>query len=153
MCGIARLSQSLTEVKDECHRVAHHGVWTADSGRREAHMSDRTSTTLEPATPSRLADLADIAEHAVVSRTLATTSGGTVTLFAFDTGQKLSEHSAPFDAFVQVLDGRLSVTIGGRPYKLAAGDCVLMPADVPHAVRCTEAARMLLVMLRGEKKE
>ncbi len=116
-------------------------------------MSDPTSTTLEPAKPERLTELVDIAEHAVVSRTLAKSSGGTVTVFAFDTGQSLSEHSAPFDALVQVLDGSLEVTIGGRPYELDAGQCVLMPADVPHAVRCTAAARMLLVMLRGAAKE
>jgi quercetin dioxygenase-like cupin family protein len=75
-------------------------------------------------------------------------TGGTLTLFAFDTGQGLSEHTAPFDALVQVLDGELEVTIGGESAHLGRDSLVLMPANVSHALSCTAAARMLLIMLR-----
>ena len=80
----------------------------------------------------------------------ARASGGSVTLFAFSAGQQLSEHTAPFDALVQVVDGRLEVTVGGTPASVAAGQVVLMPAHVPHAVKADVASRMLLVMLRDE---
>jgi quercetin dioxygenase-like cupin family protein len=76
-----------------------------------------------------------------------------VTLFAFDRGQELSEHTTPFDALVQVVDGRLEVTIGGVDVRLGAGEVVRMPADVPHAVRAPEACRMVLTMLREPKGE
>lgn len=85
---------------------------------------------------------------AIVSRTLIKKGGGTVTLFAFDAGQALSEHTAPFDALVQVLDGAAEVTIAGQAVPLRAGQTVLMPADVPHAVTATERFKMLLVMIK-----
>ena len=86
--------------------------------------------------------------HGIASRVLAKNSGGTVTLFAFDAGQALSEHTAPFDALVLVLEGRFTVTIGGVPVEVGAGSVVRMPAGVPHAVDAVESSRMLLVMLR-----
>ena len=85
---------------------------------------------------------------AVVSRTLAKTRGGSVTLFAFDVGQELSEHTAPFDALVQVLDGAVQLTIGGEEVVARAGETVRMPAGVPHAVRALEPFKMLLTMVR-----
>lgn len=85
----------------------------------------------------------------IVSRTLVKKDTGTVTLFAFDAGQALSEHTAPFDALVQVLAGRLELTIGGKPVTAAAGEIVLLPADVPHALIAGEPSKMLLVMIRG----
>jgi len=93
-------------------------------------------------------DLVDIAAGAIVSRELARTSGGTVTIFAFDAGQGLSEHTAPFDALVQVVEGRLELTIGGKAVTVAAGEMVVMPAHVPHALHAPVAAKMLLTMLR-----
>ena len=98
-----------------------------------------------------LAGLADYAPGAVVSRTLAKTDAGTLTLFAFDAGQELSEHSAPFDAFVQVLDGEAELVIGGKPVTVEAGELILMPADVPHAVRARKRFKMLLTMLRSRQ--
>ena len=74
--------------------------------------------------------------------------GGNVTLFAFDAGQELSEHTAPFDAFVLVLEGALTLTIGGTPVRAIPGTIVRMPANIPHAVDAREPARMLLIMLR-----
>lgn len=86
--------------------------------------------------------------HGIASRVLAKTSGGTLTLFAFDTGQGLSEHTAPFDALVLVLEGALDLTVGGHAVRAVPGTIVRMPANVPHAVDATEPTRMLLTMLR-----
>ena len=84
----------------------------------------------------------------IASRILAKTAGGNLTLFAFDAGQGLTEHTSPFDALVMVLEGSLSLTIGGTRVHATPGTVVRMPADVPHAVDAPEAARMLLMMLR-----
>lgn len=96
----------------------------------------------------RLADLIAPAEHGIASRVLAKNAGGNVTLFAFDAGEGLSEHTAPFDALVLTLEGALALTIGGRDVTAIPGTIVRMPAGVPHAVNAVEASRMLLVMLR-----
>ena len=87
-------------------------------------------------------------EQGIASRVLARTAGGTVTLFAFDASQELSEHSTAFDALVLVLEGALSLTIGGTPTTAVPGTIVRMPANVPHAVHALEPTRMLLIMLR-----
>lgn len=102
---------------------------------------------------SVLTELVDIAPGAIVSRVLASTSGGTVTLFAFDGGQGLSEHTAPFDALVQLIDGRLKLEIGGQEVVLNAGEVVLMPANIPHALHAPQPSRMVLTMLREPKNE
>jgi quercetin dioxygenase-like cupin family protein len=102
---------------------------------------------------SALTDLVAVADGAIVSRVLARTNGGSVTLFAFDRGQQLSEHTAPFDALVQVVDGELELTIGGTAVPVGAGEVVVMPADVPHAVSAVQASRMILTMLRGTTEE
>lgn len=106
---------------------------------------------LPPARPVRLAELLDYAPGAVVSRALAKASGGSVTLFAFEAGQELSEHTAPFDAIVEVLDGEVDLTIGGEPVAARAGETVLMPAGVPHALRARTRFKMLLTMVRAQK--
>jgi quercetin dioxygenase-like cupin family protein len=95
-----------------------------------------------------IAGLVEVAPGAIVSRELARSSGGTLTIFALAAGQGLSEHTAPFDALVQVVEGRLDLSIGGEPVAVAAGEIVLMPAHVPHAVHAPVAAKMLLTMLR-----
>jgi quercetin dioxygenase-like cupin family protein len=84
----------------------------------------------------------------IASRVLARTAAGNITLFAFDAGEELSEHTAPFDALVLTVSGALTLTIGGRSVETAPETIVLMPANVPHAVRATEPSRMLLIMLR-----
>jgi quercetin dioxygenase-like cupin family protein len=96
-----------------------------------------------------LADVVAYAPGAIVSRALTQSKIGSVTVFAFDAGQALSEHAAPFDAHVLVLDGAATVTVGGKPVTARAGDVVLMPANVPHAVDAPERMKMLLVMIRG----
>jgi quercetin dioxygenase-like cupin family protein len=103
---------------------------------------------LPPATPVVLARELAVVPGSVVSRTLAKSKGGTVTLFAFDVGQELSEHTAPFDAFVQVLEGAVELTIGGAPVLARAGETVRMPAGIPHAVRAVEPFKMLLTLVR-----
>ena len=115
-----------------------------------AHTEGQTGMDLPTAKAVELAGLVDYAQGAVVSRTLAETEGGTLTLFAFDRGQKLSEHTAPFDAFVYVLDGRAKLAIGGREVDVGAGRLAVMPADVPHAVEAENRFKMLLVMLRPQ---
>jgi quercetin dioxygenase-like cupin family protein len=97
-----------------------------------------------------LTGLVDYAPGSIVSRTLVENDAGTVTLFAFDEGQALSEHTAPFEAMVQVLDGRVELTIGGRQVPAEPGQVVVMPADVPHAVRASGRFKMLLTMLRAK---
>ena len=96
-----------------------------------------------------LKGLVAVQDGAVVSRTLMEQSAGTVTLFAFDAGQSLSEHTAPFDALVQVLEGRLAITISGNAVDVPAGSAVVMPAHEPHALEAAEPTRMLLVMIRS----
>ena len=108
------------------------------------------SGTLPAAQAVELASLVDYADGSIVSCTIAENEAGTITLFAFDAGQGLSEHSAPFDAIVQVLDGEAELTIGGKPVAATAGQAVLMPADVPHAVKATARFKMLLTMLRAK---
>ena len=88
-------------------------------------------------------------EGSVVSRTLVDRKTGTVTLFAFDRGQALSEHTAPFDALVHVLDGEVRITIAGEPFQLKTGDAIIMPADKPHAVQAVSQFKMLLVMIKS----
>lgn len=108
-----------------------------------------SSGELPPAEAVALAELLGYVPGSVISRTLAKSSAGTLTLFAFDRGQGLSEHTAPFDAFVQVLDGVVALTIGGKTVAAKTGDTVRMPAHVPHAVHATEPFKMLLILLRG----
>jgi len=98
---------------------------------------------------SRGVDMVGYQDGAVVSRTVLKQPAGTVTLFAFDAGQELSEHTAPYDALVQVLDGEAEITIAGRPHRLRAGDMIVMPAKQPHAVRAAARFKMMLTMIRS----
>ena len=97
----------------------------------------------------KLADLVDYSAGSVVSRTLIEKPTGTVTLFAFDKGEGLSEHTAPFDAMVWVLDGKAEITIAGTPHQLATGEMIIMPANQPHALKAIARFKMLLVMIRS----
>jgi len=108
-----------------------------------------TKGAIAPSKPVVLKDLVDYAQGAIVSRTIAKSKAGTLTLFAFSVGEELSEHSAPFDAYVQVLDGRVELTIAGEVITAESGETVLMPRDVPHAVLARQPFKMLLTMLKG----
>lgn len=96
-----------------------------------------------------LKSLISYQEGSVVSKTLIDRGIGTITLFSFDTGQGLSEHTAPFDAFVQIVDGEAEVTISGEKHVVKAGEIIIMPADKPHALRAEKRFAMLLVMIRA----
>jgi quercetin dioxygenase-like cupin family protein len=110
------------------------------------------NSALSPAEPVELAALVAYQNDGVVSRTLVQRKGGTLTVFAFDEGQALSEHTAPFDAIVEVLDGEVELVIGGKSVQAKAGQTVLMPANVPHAVNATTRFKMLLTMIREPGK-
>ena len=103
---------------------------------------------LSPSTAETVDTLVAYSDNAIVSRTLAKTKGGTLTCFAFDQGQELSEHSAPFDAIVQILDGEAELIIDGQSIAAQTGQIVCMPANIPHAVKATKRFKMLLTMLR-----
>jgi quercetin dioxygenase-like cupin family protein len=100
-------------------------------------------------TPERLEHLVDYAPDSIVSKTIVDRPVGSLTLFAFDQGQKLSEHTSPYNAVVQVVDGVARLTIGGKVQDVVAGDLIIMPAHVPHAVTATERFKMLLTMIRA----
>lgn len=106
------------------------------------------ASTLPPAETLALDTLIAGTAHGIASRVLARTAAGNITLFAFDAGEELAEHTAPFDALVLTLSGAFTLTIGGREVLTSPQSLVLMPANVPHAVRALEASRMLLIMLR-----
>ena len=97
----------------------------------------------------RLIDLVNYQEGAVVSRTVVKRTTGTVTLFAFDEGQGLSEHTAPFDAVAHLLEGEAIITVSGKPLRTTAGEAVLMPANQPHALKALTRFKMLLTMIRS----
>lgn len=92
----------------------------------------------------------DYADGSVVSKTLIKKEIGNITLFAFDQGQGLSEHTAPFDAVVHILDGEAEITIGGQPQIVRAGEMLIMPANVSHALQAKVRFKMVLVMIRSE---
>jgi len=96
-----------------------------------------------------LIQLVDYQPGSVVSREIISQKTGTVTVFAFDQGQGLSEHTAPFDALVQVIDGETEVTISGKKHRLASGQMIIMPANEPHALKALQPFKMLLVMIRS----
>lgn len=94
-------------------------------------------------------DLVGYDKGAVVSRTIIEKKTGTVTIFSFDEGQGLSEHTAPFDAMVEILDGEAEITIAGKPNKVQAGEFMIMPAGEPHALKAVKKFKMALVMIRS----
>jgi len=120
----------------------------ADSDRRQT-VSSRTKGEIVPAEADRLVELAGYQEGSVVSRVLIRRNTGNVTLFAFDEGQELSEHTAPFDALVHVLEGKAEIVIAGKSFQLGAGEVILMPANRPHALRAISKFKMLLIMIRS----
>ena len=109
--------------------------------------------SIPPAQALGLADLIAMPERGIANRVLAKTSGGNVTLFAFNAGEGLSEHTAPFDALVLALEGALTLTIGGVAISATAGSITRLPAGVPHAVDAQTPARMLLILLREPKAD
>ncbi|MGE5480227.1 MAG: cupin domain-containing protein [Chloroflexota bacterium] len=103
------------------------------------------------ANPMKLATIVDYQEGSVVSRQLIKKPTGTVTVFSFDEGEGLSEHTAPYDALVQVLDGTAEITISGTIHIVPAGDVIIMPAGEPHALKAQERFKMMLTMIKESK--
>lgn len=102
-------------------------------------------------TKADFASMVDYQEDSVVSKTVIEKKTGTVTLFSFARGQGLSEHTAPFDALVHVLDGEVEITISGQAYRLVAGEMIVMPAGEPHALDAVEDFKMVLTMIRSQE--
>jgi len=113
------------------------------------HCSHDKKDTLASAEAHAIANLAEYQPGAVVSKTIIEKKTGTVTLFAFDAGQGLSEHTAPFDALVHVLDGAVEITISGKKHKVKSGQMIIMPANEPHALKALDKFKMLLIMIRS----
>ncbi len=103
---------------------------------------------IESSTVNKIKDLVDYQDGSVVSRMLINKETGSVTLFAFDKEQKLSEHTAPFDAFALIIDGKSEIIISGKKFVLEQGDMIIMPANKPHAVNAVEKFKMILTMVK-----
>ena len=104
---------------------------------------------IEPGEKFHTKNTIEYSEGAVVSKTIIKKTGGNVTLFAFDKDQELSEHSSPHEALVQVLDGKVEITIGGQPHTIPEGESIILPANIPHALKAVEAFKMVLVMIKS----
>jgi quercetin dioxygenase-like cupin family protein len=98
---------------------------------------------------NRLVDLVAYQKGSVVSRTVIDKKAGTITLFSFDEGQALSEHTAPYDALVHLLDGEAEIFISGNPFRLKEGEMIIMPANQPHTLKAAKRFKMLLVMIKS----
>ena len=113
-------------------------------------MTDGQKTSdILPAQAHLLNDLVDYQKGSVVSREIIRKPTGTVTIFAFDQGQGLSEHTTPFDALVYIIDGKAQITISGVDHRLSAGEMIIMPANKPHALKALEKFKMMLVMIKS----
>lgn len=112
--------------------------------------TSKTASGIPAAEPLLLPELVNYQEGSIVSRVLVSRETGTVTLFAFDEGQALSEHTAPFDALVQMIEGEMEISIDRKPLTAKPGNLVLMPANRPHALRATTRSKMLLTMIRSQ---
>jgi quercetin dioxygenase-like cupin family protein len=111
---------------------------------------DKRAGSIDPSNVYGLSGMVDYSDGSVVSRIICRSSAGNVTLFSFDEGQSLSEHTTPYDALVQIVDGKARLTIGGKSVDVEEGEIVIMPAGVPHAVIAKQRFKMLLTMLKGE---
>ena len=112
-------------------------------------MNEQDQNVVRAAEVKQVVDLLHYQDGSIVSRMLLKNKGGTVTLFAFDTGEGLSEHTAPFDALVVVTDGEAEVEIAGESFKVRQGETIILPANQPHAVKATTKFKMILIMIRA----
>jgi quercetin dioxygenase-like cupin family protein len=123
--------------------------WRHNQYHLQQRQENRLVNTVTKGEAFDLAETVPYAIGAVVSKTLLKKETGNITLFAFDAGQGLSEHTAPFDAVVQILDGEAEITIGGKTQNVRAGQMLIMPANVPHALHAEQQFKMVLVMIRS----
>jgi quercetin dioxygenase-like cupin family protein len=112
-------------------------------------MSEEDQVSVKTDQVKQLVELLQYQDSSIVSRVLLKNKGGTVTLFAFDEGEGLSEHTAPFDALVVVLDGEADIEIAGESFAVRQGETITLPANRPHAVKASARFKMLLIMLRA----
>jgi quercetin dioxygenase-like cupin family protein len=112
-------------------------------------MNDQDQNVVKPAEVKQLIELLQYQDASIVSRVLLKNKGGTVTLFAFDVGEGLSEHTAPFDALVVVTDGEADIEIAGESFRVKQGETIILPANRPHAVKAATRFKMLLIMIRA----
>jgi quercetin dioxygenase-like cupin family protein len=124
-------------------------VGKCGSHRCEENFCERKGKMNSSPKPISLTDMVDYQKDAIVSKTIVEKKTGTITLFSFDEGQGLSEHTAPFDAMVQVLEGTVEIRISGKPFHLKKGEMIIMPAGEPHALKAVEKFKMLLIMIRS----
>jgi quercetin dioxygenase-like cupin family protein len=116
------------------------------------NIKETTMSSSEESLVGRAVEMGKLVSYqdgSVVSRTLIDRKIGTITLFSFAEGQGLSEHTAPYDAFVQIVDGTAEVTIDGKPQRVTAGEFIIMPANIPHSLKAVERFKMMLVMIRA----
>jgi quercetin dioxygenase-like cupin family protein len=112
-------------------------------------MSEQDQNVVRAADVKQLVDLLQYQDGSIVSRVLLKNKGGTVTLFAFDVGEGLSDHTAPFDALEVVTDGEAEVEITGESFTVRQGETIILPANQPHAVKATKKFKMILIMIRA----
>jgi quercetin dioxygenase-like cupin family protein len=112
-------------------------------------MNEQDQQSIPPAEVKQLINMLQYQGGAIVSRVLLKNNGGTATLFAFDVGEGLSEHTAPFDALVVVTDGEAEIEIAGKSFRVQQGETIVLPANQPHAVKATTKFKMLLIMIRA----
>lgn len=113
------------------------------------YTPESANSSIEKAKKFNYTDSIDYASHAIVSKVISRSKQGNITLFAFDEGEFLSEHTAPFDAVVQVLEGKVSIVIGGQEHQLSAGEAIIMPAGIAHALNALERFKMILTMIKN----
>ena len=111
-------------------------------------MAENLTNIVDMTRVLKLKDIAAYQEHTVVSREIIRKPSGTMTVFAFDEGEGLSEHTAPFDAAVYIIEGEARITIDGKPHSVRGGEMIIMPANKPHALKAVTRYKMLLVMIR-----
>jgi len=121
-------------------------LWRSETNNMNPEIS---SKGLSSGQPAKIAELVSYQDGSIVSREIIKKSTGSVTIFAFDEGQGLSEHTAPFDALVQVVEGETEIVISGHPYRLQGGEIILMPAGQPHALKALTRFKMILTMIRS----
>ncbi len=114
-------------------------------------LNGKIMATYEKSKVIALEESIEYASGGVISKQVTRNKAGNITLFSFDKDQGLTEHTANYDAFVQILDGQSEITIDGKPHMLNKGDCIIMPANIPHALKAVERFKMLLTMIRGEE--
>jgi len=115
---------------------------------KEDSMAENFTQIVDVTNVLKLKDMAAYQEHSVVSREIIRKPSGTMTVFAFDKGEGLSEHTAPFDAAVYLLEGEAEIRIDGKPYSVKEGEMIIMPANKPHALKAVTRYKMLLVMIK-----